>query len=296
MNYNDVFLFIRLIKLGTFTALANSMNVSQSTVSRRIQSLEESLNMKLLKRNSRGLVEMTEEGKTLYYSFNEIENHANNASQEILNKSEKVEGLLKIALPKIFFDNVIVDKLDNFYKAHPNVKLVFSYNGGQIDLLKDNLDIAISTKQPINQNCTFKTLITAKNKLFASNDYIKEHGTPNSIAELSQHNIIGTTENNALLNELKATSEKDASIEIVKISPNLYLHNSACDMDIAIHNKVIINTYDILFNESQKVKPILSDYYFGEAKVYLIRGTGIRSNLEKKFVKFVEVCLQQQGI
>lgn len=72
MNYNDIFLFIKLVKLGTFTALANSIGVSQGTVSRRIQHLEENLNMKLLKRNSRGLIEMTEEGRSLFDKFNEI--------------------------------------------------------------------------------------------------------------------------------------------------------------------------------------------------------------------------------
>ncbi len=73
MNFDDIFIFIKLIDIGTFTELAKHLNVSQSTVSRRIQNLEESVNMKLIKRNSRGLIEMTEDGESFYMSFKDIE-------------------------------------------------------------------------------------------------------------------------------------------------------------------------------------------------------------------------------
>lgn len=97
------------------------------------------------------------------------------------------------------------------------------------------------------------------------------------------------------LDILSAISEKTGSVIPVKISSNLIMHNSFCDVNIAIHNQVIINTYDI-FVKSKEIQPVLRDYHFGESKFYLIRGVGIRSNLEKEFVSFIELYLEQQGL
>lgn len=58
------FFSLSLLYIVTFTELAKQLNVSQSAVSRRVQSLEESINTNLLKRNSRGVIEMTAEGES----------------------------------------------------------------------------------------------------------------------------------------------------------------------------------------------------------------------------------------
>lgn len=144
INFDDI--FIKLIDIGTFTELAKHLNVSQSTVSRRIQNLEESVNMKLIKRNSRGLIEMTEDGESFYMSFKDIERQANTTLQQIVNKSKEISGTLKVGIPKLFLDNILADKLGIFYARYPNVKLVFSYTAGIIDLVKDDIDIAITIK------------------------------------------------------------------------------------------------------------------------------------------------------
>lgn len=102
MNFDDIFIFVKLIDIGTFTELAKHLNVSQSTVSRRIQNLEESVNMKLIKRNSRGLIEMTEDGESFYRSFKDIEKQANTTLQQIVNKSKEISGTLKVGIPKLF--------------------------------------------------------------------------------------------------------------------------------------------------------------------------------------------------
>lgn len=147
MNFDDIFLFVKLVNIGTFTELAKQLNVSQSTVSRRIQSLEESINTKLIKRNSRGVIEVTTEGQSLYNNFSYIEEQAVVTFQKWINNSKQIKGILRVGVPKLFFDNLVAPKLDTFYTRYPNVQLVFSYTAGIVDLVKDNIDIAITTKK-----------------------------------------------------------------------------------------------------------------------------------------------------
>ncbi|AFJ42988.1 Transcriptional regulator [Francisella orientalis] len=291
INFDDI--FIKLIDIGTFTELAKHLNVSQSTVSRRIQNLEESVNMKLIKRNSRGLIEMTEDGESFYMSFKDIERQANTTLQQIVNKSKEISGTLKVGIPKLFLDNILADKLGIFYARYPNVKLVFSYTAGIIDLVKDDIDIAITIKKPITSSCTIKTLVRAKNKLYASQDYIQTYGQPSLLEDLESYDVVGFLHNDKFQTTLIAFSEKDDSKKEVSINPNMFLNNTICDINIATKCNKIINTLDIFANSKLNVLPVLDDYYFGRTDFYLVRATRVRNNLEQEFVKFIDVCLQE---
>ncbi|QLE79857.1 LysR family transcriptional regulator [Francisella sp. Scap27] len=294
MNYDDIFLFIKLINIGTFTELAKQINVSQSTVSRRIQNLEESINTKLIKRNSRGLIEMTVDGKAVYESFNNIEVQANEALQRLINTSKEVEGTLKIGVPKLFFDNIIVNKLNNFYTRYPNVKLIFTYISKVNDLVKNDLDLAITSKPPLAQNCTVQTLVKAKNKLYASKKYISEKGMPKSIKDLKNHKIVGIADDNKCREALIGISEYSQTKEEVCIKPTLFLNNAMYDISLTTKCEFIINTLNIFIRDSEEIESILEEFYFDETVFYLIRNIGVRNNLEQEFVKFIHVCLQKE--
>ncbi|AFX70832.1 LysR family transcriptional regulator [Francisella tularensis] len=56
-----------------------------------------------------------------------------------------------------------------------------------------------------------------------------------------------------------------------------------------------INVLDIFANDKADIEPVLNEYYFGKTSFYLVRATGVRSNLEREFVKFIDVCLQDKS-
>lgn len=236
---------------------------------------------------------MTEDGESFYRSFKDIEKQANTTLQQIVNKSKEISGTLKVGIPKLFLDNILADKLGIFYARYPNVKLVFSYTAGIVDLVKDDIDIAITIKKPITSSCTIKTLVRAKNKLYASQDYIQTYGQPNLLEDLESHDVVGFLHNDKFQTTLIAFSEKDDSKKEVSINPNMFLNNSICDINIATKCNKIINTLDIFANSKLNVLPVLDDYYFGRTDFYLVRATGVRNNLEQEFVKFIDVCLQE---
>ncbi|ORU24651.1 LysR family transcriptional regulator, partial [Francisella tularensis subsp. holarctica] len=51
----------------------------------------------------------------------------------------------------------------------------------------------------------------------------------------------------------------------------------------------------IFANDKADIEPVLNEYYFGKTSFYLVRATGVRSNLEREFVKFIDVCLQDKS-
>jgi DNA-binding transcriptional LysR family regulator len=290
MLYNDIFLFIRLIKAGSFTALSEQSNISQATVSRKIKNLEESLKASLIIRDSRNLLEMTIKGQELFDSFSGLEVQANNSLQNMINKIEDVEGVLYLTTPKIFFDNILLPKLDLLYEQYPNIKIVVSYYGGDVSFFKSKYDIAISTYRPTMQNSVIRFLIKGKRKLYATQKYINKYGEPESLDDLLNHNVIGFAKDNQINNEINAYDEQTHKVSTIKYNPRLVFNNANCDVNVAINSETIISDLNILAR-SNKLNIILNNYYFGEDSFYIIRNNNVKSNLEKVFIKFLDDCL-----
>ena len=151
MHYDDIFLFVQLIEKGSFSRLSRHIGVNQSTISRRISQFEESLGKKLLQRNTRGLFELTADGADFYAKFSIISNDVNQYLNDFKQINEYA-GVLRIAIPRVLFNYSIVPVIHQFQDNYPHIQLIVNYSGGEVDLIKDNLDMAIVVKQPINQN------------------------------------------------------------------------------------------------------------------------------------------------
>lgn len=296
MNYDDIFLFIRLIEAETFSALARNLNTTQGTISRRIKKLEEDLDVQLLTRSPRGPLEMTEEGELLYARFSKQEQQLDDALEELVKLQKSVKGVLRISLPLQVFNKIIQPHLIDFQQKYPMAKLVISYNGGNVELLKDNYDIAVSMHIPKSQNTKIKLLKKSKIKLFASTAYSETYGLPDKLSDLSEHNVAGRAVDGAMVNVLQATNSITDVDELVNYEPKLFINNALHNVDLALSGKIIISAADIFVRNDlifKELVPVLSDYYFGETSYFLIRRNAVHSRLEQVFAKFVQECFDQ---
>ena len=77
MNWDKLKIFHAVAEAGSFTSATAVLNISQSAISRQIQSLEEDVNIKLFERHARGLV-LTENGEYLYKTAQiQVKQHLN---------------------------------------------------------------------------------------------------------------------------------------------------------------------------------------------------------------------------
>ncbi len=293
MNYDDIFLFVKLINIGSFSGLAKTLNTTQGTVSRRIQNLEEHLHLQLIRRNSRGLLEMTPDGEILYARFSEQENILNNALEDVIDRQSSIKGKLKVAIPLLLYNKVLAPYIHNFQDSYPDAKLIISYAGGSVDLLKDNIDIAISTCQPSSQTAKIKLLNSYRYRLYATDEYILKNGQPTTPEDLPRHNLVGSAVDNVPDKRLESTNINNNSTQIIDYDPGIYISNAFYNIDMVYSGNYIIKALDLFMSNdvaSGKVKVILPEYTFGTSKFYLVRNSGIKSKLERVFVEFMEEC------
>src|SRR5580692_2608010 len=135
-------MFVRVVEAGSFSAAAQDLNMGQPAVSKTIASLEDRLGVRLLTRSTRKL-SPTEAGTAFYERALRAIGEANEAEAAAQGAGSGLEGRLRIAAPVTFSRLHLVPKLGAFLDAHPRVQLEIVMDDRAVDLLAENIDVAL---------------------------------------------------------------------------------------------------------------------------------------------------------
>ena len=92
MDWDKLKIFHAVAEAGSFTSATVILNISQSAISRQIQSLEQELKTKLFERHARGL-SLTENGEYLFKTVHEVISKLKDVESTILDKKDKLPAL-----------------------------------------------------------------------------------------------------------------------------------------------------------------------------------------------------------
>ncbi|TXI93100.1 MAG: LysR family transcriptional regulator [Neisseriales bacterium] len=186
----EIILFINLIDAGSFSKLSEQTGISQPTISRRIQSLENSYGT-LLIRTPQG-IRTTELGKRLYDSFLHHKKSLDGWFRSFGNNQNINEATtIAIMLPPWLASNLINQQLMLFIHKNPSIKLEICYDDRHVDMLKDPFDIVVSRFEPKQSFQIVKLAGQFKAIYYCSNNYIKIGQLPENLAQLTtEHKLI----------------------------------------------------------------------------------------------------------
>lgn len=286
--YDDIMLFINIVECGNFHKAAKQFSLAQSTITRRIQNMEDKLGMQLLQRDCR-VFKLTSAGELFYKQVSNFLPECQVLLEEFHNEcNNELTGTLKIGLPGISFAGLIAE----FANKYPKVQIITRFLSHLIDLKKDDLNLAISVKLPISDKHKVETLRTAKFQLYASPQYIKEFGAPQTLEDFAQnHNFVSQiNEDNSLVTQLVAYNEITGEELITPVKANVFAYHSRDLLGFANTHKYIIQTFDLIAAELVKKEilvQILPQFTFGNIEIYLITPNRILSRLEQEFINWV---------
>ncbi|MCB1429276.1 MAG: LysR family transcriptional regulator [Nitratireductor sp.] len=194
MDWDKLRIFHAVAEAGSFTHAANTLNLSQSAISRQISSLEHDLNVPLFHRHARGLV-MTEQGDTLYRTAHDVLLKLDAVRNQLTDSTEKPEGKLRVTTTVGLGTGWLTSRLHEFLELYPDVKLELILENEELDLATRQADCAIRLRQPQQSDLIQRRLFTVHFHIYASPGYVKRHGQPLSIADLDNHRIVTFGEN-----------------------------------------------------------------------------------------------------
>lgn len=188
-DLNGLVVFAQVVKQGSFVGAARRLNLPKATVSRRIQQLEEALQVKLLERSTR-VVRPTEIGQIYYEYCDRIVTEIDEANAAIDEQQAEPQGILRTSAPSAFTHLFLKDLIPEFLSCYPKIRLNHRIVNQAVNPLQDGFDISIRIGRLEDSLLRIQPLGEASQQLFASPTYLKCCNAPHTLAELGDHDTI----------------------------------------------------------------------------------------------------------
>lgn len=189
MDWDKLRIFHAVADAGSLTHAGEQLHLSQSAVSRQIRALEESLNTTLFHRHARGLI-LTEQGELLFEATSAMVKRLEAATARIRDSEDEVFGELKVTTTTGFGTLWLAPRLTALYARHPDLKIDLILEERVLDLPMREADVAIRMKEPSQADLIRKRLMGVRMRLYATQAYLEQAGTPQKLDDLRSHRLI----------------------------------------------------------------------------------------------------------
>jgi len=181
--------FISVADSGSFSESARRLGLSQPSVSRHINALEDYLGIRLLQRTTRRL-SLTEAGQIYYTRARQIQLDVIEATQSISGFKETPSGHLKIGAPYNFTETKISPFLAEFLSLYPDIKLDIECNDKLQDIVEDQLDLVIRIGELTDSSYIATSFGKVRMVMCATPAYLEKKGTPKTTSDLLNHSFV----------------------------------------------------------------------------------------------------------
>lgn len=177
-------------ELGSFSRTAERLGLPKSTVSRRLAALEQRLGERLLLRTTRRQA-LTEFGQQLLGHARQVADEVEAVAALSAHRQAAPSGRLRVSMPADIANVVLSDALVAFVALHPAITLELDLSPRRVDLLGEGFDLAVRVGDlPDDGLLAARQLKVLSNGLYASTDYLAEHGAPEAPQELLMHKAV----------------------------------------------------------------------------------------------------------
>lgn len=188
-RFEDLVTFNAVVETGSFTAAAERLDTDKSAVSRRIAGLEDRLGVQLLRRTTRRL-NLTDTGRSFYEHAARIVADLLEAESAVLQEHGELRGRLRVALPLSFGIRHMGAPINHFNARHPAVFFDLDLSDRHVDLLQDNIDVAIRIGELGDSSLIARRLFKTRMIVCASPAYLQRRGMPETPDALAGHDCL----------------------------------------------------------------------------------------------------------
>jgi DNA-binding transcriptional LysR family regulator len=269
--------FVRVATLGSFSAAARALDLSQTMVTKHVAALEDRLGVKLLHRSTRKLV-LTEGGRNYL-----------TACERILAEIEEPRGTLRLNVPLTFGFRQVVPALTEFSRLYPAVSFDLGLADRYVDLMEEGWDLAIRIGRLKDSSLVARRLAACRTIICASPAYLKQHGIPQTVDDLAQHNCLGYTLP-SVIGANRWAFGIDGDI-VVPIQGNLRANNGDALLAAAVAGQGLIYQPTFIVGDSLRegsLVPVLSNYPTYEPAIHAVLPSGRQAPAKvRAFVAFL---------
>lgn len=183
-EFSQIRAFLAVAELHSFVAAARLLSMTAPSVTRAVGALEERLGVQLLLRTTRQ-VSLTSAGAIYAARVAPLLAEFDKAGEEVREQQGEAAGLLRINAPMSLGLQVLPDVASGFRAKYPDTTLSLSLTDRFVDIVSDNIDLAIRISQaPRDKSTIWRKICRVRRVLVASPGYLENSGSITKPEEL----------------------------------------------------------------------------------------------------------------
>jgi DNA-binding transcriptional LysR family regulator len=190
--------FLSVLIEGSLSGAARALGVAQPTVGRHVAALEKSLGIALFTRSQIGLMP-TEAALSLRRYAEAMQSTAAALERAAASQGTGVRGTVRVTASDVIGVEVLPPIIASLRDEHPDLVLELVLTDRMQDLLRREADIAVRMARPRQELLVARRVGQIDLGLHAHQRYLSRHGTPNTMADLANHALIGFDQTTAFI-------------------------------------------------------------------------------------------------
>lgn len=174
--WNGIHSFLAVAEHVSFTAAADAVGVSKSSLSQHVSALEKSLGVQLLYRTTRTL-RLTDVGRGYLQRCQQGMEQLDSAREWASQANQSLQGrILMNAVGGLIGEELIAPLVIEFQRSYPQVDVVLDFSSQRVDLMSDHFDLVMRMGDLPDSSLVARRLHTITTRYVASPEFIEQHG------------------------------------------------------------------------------------------------------------------------
>src|SRR5882724_8996697 len=189
VDWDDLRHFLAIARHGSLSAAARALKVTQSTMSRRLEAMEQRIGARLLSKTPASYM-LTPVGEAILGNVERIENEALTVERTITGKDVRLEGTVGITAVESFAVLVLMPIFAVFRERYPGIAIELVVDTRALSLSKREADVALRMAQPKQHDLVARKVGELATGIYASPLYLERRGVPDFASGAAGHDII----------------------------------------------------------------------------------------------------------
>jgi DNA-binding transcriptional LysR family regulator len=214
LDWDDLRFFLAVARKGTLSGAARELRCTQSTVGRRLASLESGLGVRLLNRTPRGYV-LTPAGESVLDHVKQLEVGALAVERIVAGRDARLEGKVTVACIESVANIILAPCFAALHRDYPEVVIELVPPSRHLSLAGRDADISIHQVRPEQHEVVVRRIADLAFGVYASPDYLERYGIPDYTDGCSGHRVIALPDDLSHLPQVRWLADLAAGARVV---------------------------------------------------------------------------------
>jgi DNA-binding transcriptional LysR family regulator len=269
-DWSDLRYFLAVAREGSTQAAAAALKVNQSTVQRRLASLEEAIGRKLVERHPSGY-RLTQLGREMLAPAEAVEASIAAFERAVKSSDSELTGTVRVTCPETDMYRLLTPSIERFRAEYPGLRVEFVMTEKRLDLAKGEADIALRGGPPLDDSLIGRKIGDVHWYVYASRAYVARYGRPARPEDIGQHAAIAFEG------------------QIAEGLPARWFRSHAAEANIAARSRTMLSTLSAV---KSGIGLALLPHHIGEPEEELVRVLELPPELKQPMTLLVHPDLR----